>query len=132
MIFRATGSAPATVSVRAIPGNRRILFSYAFLLTLSVSVTFCSQGQTIAAGTNPFAIAVNPLTNKLYVANIGSANVTVIDGATSSTSTVPVGTSPRALAVNPNTNKIYVATNGSANVTVIDGATNNTSTIVSV
>ena len=35
---------------------------------------------TVAAGTDPYAVAVNPITNKIYVANNGSDNVTVIDG----------------------------------------------------
>ena len=34
----------------------------------------------VAAGTNPIAVAVNPNTNQIYVANSGSNNVTVIDG----------------------------------------------------
>jgi YVTN family beta-propeller protein len=81
-------------------------------------------------------VAVNPLTNKIYVANDGDSSVTVIDGATNATTriTVAVGSNPRAIAVNPVTNKIYVAcykwysTDGS--VTVIDGATNmSTSTV---
>ena len=46
---------------------------------------------TVAAGTHPYAVAVNPVTNKIYVANYGSANVTVIDGATNGTTTVAVG-----------------------------------------
>ena len=33
-------------------------------------------------------MAVNPVTNKIYVANVGSNNVTVIDGATNATTTV--------------------------------------------
>ena len=74
-------------------------------------------------------MAVNPVTNKIYVANYGSNNVTVIDGATNATTTVAAGTSPYAVAVNPVTNKIYVANHGSANVTVIDGATNGTTTV---
>ena len=74
-------------------------------------------------------MAVNPVTNKIYVANRGSDNVTVIDGATNGTTTVAAGTSPLAVAVNPVTNKIYVANQGSDNVTVIDGATNGTSTV---
>ena len=74
-------------------------------------------------------MAVNPVTNKIYVANSDSNNVTVIDGATNSTTTVPVGHRPAAVAVNPVTNKIYVANSGSNNVTVIDGATNTTTTV---
>ena len=69
-------------------------------------------------------MAVNPVTNKIYVANY-SSNVTVIDGATNSTTTVGTGTSsyPTAVAVNPVTNKIYVLNYNSNTVTVIDGAT---------
>jgi YVTN family beta-propeller protein len=72
-----------------------------------------AQGQTVTttvgAGTNPNAVAVNPATNQIYVANFSSGNVTVIDGATNSTTTVGAGTGPQALAVNPVTNTIYVA-----------------------
>jgi YVTN family beta-propeller protein len=64
-------------------------------------------------------VAVNPVTNKVYVANVGSNNVTVIDGAANTTTTVAAGTSPRAVAVNPVTNKVYVANYISSNVTAI-------------
>ena len=74
-------------------------------------------------------MAVNPVTNKIYVANTDSNNVTVIDGATNATTTVAAGAHPCAVAVNPVTNKIYVANHGSNNVTVIDGATNDTTTV---
>src|SRR5262245_10461377 len=37
--------------------------------------------STLAVGANPQAMAVNPVTNKIYVANADSSNVTVIDGA---------------------------------------------------
>ena len=88
-----------------------------------------SAGATIPAGTDPYAVAVNPVTNKVYVANYGSANVTVIDGSDNSTATIPAGTNPYDVAVNPVTNKIYVANRGSNNVTVIDGTDNSTATV---
>jgi YVTN family beta-propeller protein len=72
---------------------------------------------------------VNPVTNKIYVTNSNSNNVTVIDGATNTTATVTVGTGPFRVAVNPVTNKIYVTNQGSGTVTVIDGATNTTSSV---
>ncbi len=93
---------------------------------------------TVSAGTNPYAVAVNPVTNKIYVANAVSNNVTVIDGATNAATPVSAGSRPVAVAVNPVTNKIYVANCGSAcavsgsgngDVTVIDGATNMTTTV---
>ena len=42
----------------------------------------------------PAGAAVNPVTNKIYVANYNGGNVTVIDGATDSTTTGDDGTSP--------------------------------------
>src|SRR5258707_4018293 len=108
----------------------------AALLLLSWPMRGYSQTgvTTIGAGTNPFAAAVNPVTNKIYVANRGSNTVTVIDGATNTPGPmpVPVGATPVAVAVNPVTNQIYVANQGSNNVTVIDGATNATTTVTDV
>jgi DNA-binding beta-propeller fold protein YncE len=99
-----------------------------------------------ANGLNSASIAVNSVTNKIYVANnalgifgVGTnpGNVTVIDGATNSTTTVtdPNAFTPVAVAVNPVTNKIYVANEGDypgsnhGNVTVIDGTTNSVTTL---
>ena len=62
---------------------------------------------------------MNTVTNKIYVANNSSANVTVIDGATNDTTTVAAGTSPNAIAVDPVTDKIYVSNRNSNNVTVL-------------
>jgi len=46
---------------------------------------------TVATGRGPAALAVNPVTNKIYVANSGyypdPSTVTVIDGATNDTAT---------------------------------------------
>jgi YVTN family beta-propeller protein len=85
---------------------------------------------TVTVGTDPFAIAVNTVTNQIYVANdITSGTVTVIDGATNTTSTVAVGDVPEAIAVNTVTNQIYVANQNDNTVTVIDGATHATSTV---
>ena len=83
---------------------------------------------TVTSGTTPNAIAANPLTNTIYVANSGAngtGNVTIINGATNSVTTVsdPTGNSPSAIAVNPVTNQIYVANKASNNVTVINGLT---------
>jgi YVTN family beta-propeller protein len=77
----------------------------------------------------PIAVAVDPLTNRIYVANSGGGTVTVIRGATNQTSTVTVGTNPVALAVNAATNHVYVANSGSNTVTVIDGIANEATTV---
>jgi YVTN family beta-propeller protein len=84
---------------------------------------------TVTAGTNPYFVAVNSVTNKIYVANANGNSVTVIDGSTDSSATVAVGTFPSSLAVNAVTNKIYVTNQLSASVTIINGATNETTTV---
>src|SRR5271170_7304332 len=63
---------------------------------------------TVPVGTGPVAVAVNSVTNQIYVLNQTSENVTVIDGATNNTTTVPVGPNPVDIAVNSVTNQIYV------------------------
>ena len=121
--------------------------------TLSGTVTVI-DGATLATedvtvGKSPYAVAVNSVTNKIYVANIcgndvscrtQSGTVTVIDGATLATTTVAVGASPSIAVVNPVTNKIYVTNNcgndptsacgwlpfSPGTVTVIDGVNNDT------
>ena len=78
-------------------------------------------------------MAVNPNTNRIYVANDCSDNVSVIDGASNTVvATVAVGSGPYGVAVNPNTNRIYVTNAGSDNVSVIDGATNTVVATVAV
>jgi YVTN family beta-propeller protein len=82
-----------------------------------------------AAGT--LAVAVNPVTDKVYAANGGSNNLSLIDGATNATVTVTDSNAgrPYTVALNPVTNKIYVPNIDSNNITVIDGATNATTTV---
>jgi YVTN family beta-propeller protein len=74
---------------------------------------------------NSTGIALNPVTNRVYVANVGSSNVTVIYATANSIITnIPVSPQPAAIAVNPVTNRIFVYTEVDDLVSVIDGATN--------
>jgi len=84
--------------------------------------------QSVTVGIRPDALAIDSVTNKIYVPDNNSANITVIDGATLTTQTVADINRPFAITVNPVTNKIY-ATNGNGTVTVIDGVTLSTQTI---
>jgi hypothetical protein len=80
----------------------------------------------------PYGVAVNSVTNKIYVA--------VIDGVTNNPVSVNVAVHPYGLDVNLATNKIYVANQrgdfpkcgSTATMTVIDGATLATSEIAIV
>jgi YVTN family beta-propeller protein len=112
---------------------------HAFLLILAfVTLSLPAFAQqviaTIPVGAKPYAVAVNSVTNKIYVANTNGYTVTVIDGVTNNTTTVNVGKYPNNVAVDSVTNKIYVTNlcgndstcHSTGTVTVIDGATNNT------
>lgn len=122
-------------------GVARFLFR---VLALAVALSCCKlfelKAQTVTAtlpvGTAPRAIAVNLVTDTIYVANYGSApgsadgSVSAINGATNAVTTLVSGSAnPSAIAVNSATNKIYVANNGSSNITVIDGVTGNTNSV---
>jgi uncharacterized protein len=87
-----------------------------------------------ATGTliSPYAVVVNPKTNKVYAVNSSDGTVTVMNGSGNSTTTVRVESQPVAIAVNPVTNKIYVGNSGSGTVSVIDGATDAVTTTVKV
>ena len=100
-------------------------FVLLWLGTLVVSlVAFPSlwAQSLVGTGSQPFAVAVNPATNTIYVVNNGPNTVTVIDGATNTTRTVTVGRTPVAISVNPVTNEAYVANSGDGTVSVINEA----------
>ncbi len=103
----------------------------------SIGVTASSTAPTVTSNVRsndyPEGIAVNPATNKVYVTNQDSDDVSVIDGATDMvTGTIPVGDSPYGVAVNPLTNKILVANAWDDSVSVIDGSTDSVSMTIPV
>ena len=66
-----------------------------FLLLGLMAISAQLMGQSlVGTGSQPFAVAVNPATNKIYVVNNGPNTVTVIDGATNTTRDRDSGTHP--------------------------------------
>src|SRR4051812_8208247 len=85
------------------------------------------ETTSIPAWTHPFAITVNPVTNKAYVITEDSRGpIGIIDGASKTADfRLPLAghaQGPKSIAVNPVTNKVYAVFNDE--VIVIDGATN--------
>src|ERR1039458_10287626 len=75
---------------------------------------------SVNVGFNPYGVAVNSLTNKIYVANhcgndpacASGGTVSVIDGVSNTVvATVTTGSHPYSVAVNSVTNNIYVSNN---------------------
>lgn len=90
------------------------------------------DNPVISGNITPYAIAVNPQTDMIYIANIGLNTVSVVNGLTNTIiTTIKVGALPHALAVNSITNTIYVAGDSGA-VSVINGATNTVTTTINV
>lgn len=125
--------ATLSLNIASLADNQRVIryLSQAlrggvFMLILAsgISPAAAQVSQYIGTGNNPTHVAVNPLTNKIYVANQSDNTITVIDGATSATTTVSAGQGVSAIAVNTRTNTIYAANEFDNTVTVVDGATN--------
>jgi YVTN family beta-propeller protein len=96
----------------------------------------CGQAAaTVNVGTAPFALAIDQLTNTIYVVNRHDNTVSVIDGlACNGTDTsgcgqtpptVAVGSGPLGVAIDQRTDSVYVSNGGTNTVSVIDGATCN-------
>src|SRR3954454_21961679 len=85
--------------------KKRALFIYAIaLLALFLNVGRTVIGDVVVAtvpvGNTPVAVAVNPVNNKIYVANADSSSVTVIDGADNSTVNITTGSNPISIGIN--------------------------------
>jgi YVTN family beta-propeller protein len=94
--------------------------------------------DTISVGKTPYGVAVNPLSNKIYVTDIVTDTVTVIDGETNEISAkIPVGKKPTGLAIDipdkkGENNRLYVANYDSDSVSVIDTVTNELTNIITL
>jgi YVTN family beta-propeller protein len=122
--FGSTGFFGSAVAVNQVTG-----FVYVTNVTKN-TVSSVDSGTLVAkvytTGNTPRDVAVNSVTNKIYVAN-ADGTVTVLDGVTNAIATVSAGSNPVAIAVDAATNKVYVVDKtANGTVTVIDGATNAT------
>ena len=70
----------------------------------------------------PIDLAINPVTNRIYVAIPDANQIQVINGFDDTViKNITVGGSPNSVALNAGTNKIYVADPESDMIYVIDG-----------
>ncbi|MFI5117102.1 MAG: hypothetical protein ACHP8B_10445 [Terriglobales bacterium] len=99
--------------------------------TVTVIDGATNNTTTVNVGVWPNAVAVDSVTNKIYVANEcgndpnckSAGTVSVIDGATNNTVPVAVGDEPLYLAVNATTDRIYASNHFDSTVSVIAGDT---------
>ena len=105
----------------AIVGDGTFVYaSNALEATVSKIDPIAGTSTPITVGSNPMGMAFDG--SRIWVANNGTDNVSVIDVATGAvTATVSVGTDPVGVAFDGT--KIYVTNSGDNTVTVIDAAT---------
>lgn len=79
----------------------------------------------IPTGPSPQVLALNQVTNKLYVTDPVENTVTAVDLSQDAypSKVIPVGQMPRSSYINTVTNKIYVSLSGENRIAVLDGAT---------
>ena len=110
--------------MRALHDIRAYFLAAVAALLSTFALTAAAQVPTVPwPPSPPVKLAVNPVTNKVYVVNEGANTVTVLDAATNVARTINVGPRPFYIAANPATNRIYVNNAGDSTVSVIDGAT---------
>lgn len=117
-----------------IQNHTKTKFKFLNLLLVVLIITFAYPGTlseinltwadtiiaTVGVGDFPQAVEYNPGNNNLYVANMDSDDVSVIDSSTNDVvATVDVGNGPQAVEYNPNNNNMYVVAFGSNTVSVI-------------
>jgi YVTN family beta-propeller protein len=111
------------------------------IFVINISAQEGSEQQVISlkskpiinSGSFPIGIDINPITNKLYVANQFSNTISVIDIDKSKVEkNIDVGNSPYDVRVNPFSNRIYASNRDSDTISVIDGFTNKELTNISV
>ena len=113
----------------AKPGIAARLFALVLLTALTTPVYSQAVTASFPLPGFPEALAINPVTNQIYIATSSSltaGQVVVVDGATNKITKINTGR-VTAIAVNPVTNKIYAG--GTQTVTVLDGASNGTTSV---
>ena len=108
-----------------------LLFFSIFVINISAqegseqNVISPKSNPIINSGSFPIGIDINPITNKLYVANQFSNTISVIDTDKSKVEkNIDVENSPYDVDVNPFSNRIYASNRDSDTISVIDGFTN--------
>lgn len=111
-------------------------FVTAFLFALTLSANAQHVVKTVQVGSEPRGVAINPLTDSVYIANTQTGNVSILKHDVV-IATLPVNTLPEEVTFDIAANKAYVGgcdfrTNAGSKVIVIDGRTNQITTTIDI
>ncbi len=134
IMIDGTSSQPVVIPLSLGPSGGEFPFALAVNPATAKVYVGSSQGtvtiideattstSTLTVGLTADSLAVNPVTNQIYVPDELGNVLTLIDGSTLAVTTMTDTGTPREVAINPVTNKVYVA--GDVRSVAIDGATN--------
>lgn len=135
VIDGTTDKVVATVTVGALPtviaanpATNKVYISRTFSNSMAVIDGLSNSAANLEPGMEATAMAVNPVSNRIYVISYGK-NVFVLGGPNDSVSKIPTADHLWGLALNPATNKIYAGNTGGPVVAVIDGTTKSASEV---
>jgi YVTN family beta-propeller protein len=98
--------------------------NYAMNAEGPLTVANAPAGASVTLGLYPIGAAVDPILNRIYLANGGDNTVSVLDGNTNLViATVPVGPLPCAITVDPATGMVFVANANGNSVSVLNSQT---------
>jgi YVTN family beta-propeller protein len=103
-----------------------LLVAASAMLFIAAPAHAQSVTATLSDANESHGVAINPVTNKIYLADDSGGTLTVIDGATnaiSSPSNTYGGLGNWAVAVNPVTNMVYVVDRSASKIYAFNGAT---------
>lgn len=132
------GLGPQEIALHTGTGRAYVANSLSNILEV-INTATNALATTFAAGTGVhLGVAVNPTTNRVYVAN-NNGTVSAINSATNAElspqfSPILVGTGPQGVTVRASTNQLFVVNNGNNTVSVINtaGDTNTVSATIQV
>lgn len=131
-------SSPVALAVNSKSSSSKYGFVYVVCSvanTLAVIDLALNVTATIPVGTRPVAVAFNPVNLKVYIANLVSDNVSVIDAETLTEiigSPLPTGQDPIGVGINPVNGDIYIANSLANSITVYDSSNSLVTTIPAV
>jgi YVTN family beta-propeller protein len=124
----AVSTSPQDVAYAASNHELYVAFESGYVEAFSPSNRLVA---TIALPVNPYRLVYDPSDQSIYVADLATSSVTVINTTTNAvTRTIPVGANPDGIAYDPATDAVYVANSGSDNVSVIPTGASTVSTTI--
>ena len=127
-------NAGASITGLALDGKKEILYAIDIKSDKVVSYNLKKKAVTDsfpAGSKGAINLVLDAKTNRLFVANQGNGDVTVLDaGSGKLLQTIPTGKGALGINFSPAQNRVYVANRGDGTVTIIDAATYKTISIL--